>query len=410
MNFAIIGFGGRGKTYAHFIKYYEREIVAVCDSNRDRLNEAAKYGVIEKNLFIDENEFFSKGKIADALVISTMDKLHYRQTIKALDLGYDILLEKPISVDKQECMEIEKKAKAKGRKVCVCHVLRYAPIYKALKDEADSGKYGEIVSVSMTENIGYYHFAHSYVRGNWRNEEISAPLILAKNCHDLDLICWLIDKKCKSVSSYGSLKYFTEKNAPKGSDAFCVDCRYSKECIYSAFNIYNNKEYEKAAGLAAHGNLGTTEKEITRALSDKTNLLSRCVFRCDNDICDNQIVNMLFDGDVTAQLKSIAFSETIDREFQVYMTKGMLRSVNGKIEYQILGGNKGVINVEKLIGGYAHHGGGDVMIVKEFIDYIERGIKTKSITDISLSVLSHKIGFAADLSQKSKGKLVEIDE
>ena len=227
MKFAVMGLGGRGSTYAHFIKYYGSELVAVCDPDISKKELAVnEYGMPEDGFFTSEEEFFSKGKIADALVIATLDDIHYRQTMRALDLGYDILLEKPIAMTLRECEDIRDKAKACGRKVVVCHVLRYSPYYTKVKEILDSGVAGDIVCVEMTENIGYYHYAHSYCRGNWRNTDVSTPLILAKNCHDTDMICWLIGKKCLSVNSFGSLKYFKEEYAPEGSTAYCFECPY----------------------------------------------------------------------------------------------------------------------------------------------------------------------------------------
>ncbi|MBD5132359.1 MAG: Gfo/Idh/MocA family oxidoreductase [Clostridiales bacterium] len=405
MNFAIIGLGGRGSVYAHYINEYGARLVAVCDINADKYSLAAKYGVSENGFFTDESEFFKRGKIADALVISTMDGLHYEQAMRALDFGYDILLEKPIALTLEQCKSIERKAIQTGRKVVVCHVLRYAPIYIKLKELIESKKLGDVVSLSLTEEIGYYHFAHSYVRGNWRNTDVSTPLIVAKNCHDLDIICWFLDRPCLSVSSVGGLYEFKPDKAPLSSAARCVDCPLKEECKYSCFKLYTNAEYEKCAGLAAHANLGRTAEEICAALGNTHTPYGRCVYRCDNNVCDHQTVNMLFDGGVTAQLLSTAFSENICRNSVVYFTDGKAYSLpDGNIAYEKFGGEKGTIEVEKVSGGYAHHGGGDVGIVKEFISYVQDGVKPFSITDISRSVQSHEIAFAAEQSRLKNGK------
>lgn len=404
MKFAIVGFGGRGTTYAHFIKEYGHEVVAVCDTNSEKKTVAKSYGVEDKYFFTDEEEFFKQGKIADALVVSTLDTLHFRQTIKGLELGYDILLEKPIATTQKECEEIEKKTVETGRKVVVCHVLRYAPIYLKLKEIIDSKEFGDIVTMYLSEDIGFYHYAHSYARGNWRNEKVSTPLILAKNCHDLDLACWFLGTNCISVSSNGGLKVFKPENAPKGSADHCVDCKYRQDCIYSCFSIYNNQEFERLAGLAKHGKLGETEEEINANLSDKNNLYSRCVYKCDNDVCDHQTVNMQFENGVTVVLMCQAFSLTMSRDFKIYCTKGMLYNDNGNIGYEKFSGEKGSYKIITPEGGYANHSGGDVGIVKQFAEYIKNGIKTVNITEIGKSVLSHKIGFFAEQSRKNGGK------
>jgi predicted dehydrogenase len=409
MKFAIMGLGGRGATYAHFIKYYGSQVVAVCDADRKKMPLAAKYGVENGAFYDSEEEFFAKGKLADCLVIATLDTLHYRQAMKALELGYDILLEKPIALTLSECQQIRDKAIALQRRVVVCHVLRYAPFYIKIKELLDSKAFGEVISLQMTENIGYYHYAHSYVRGNWRNEKISAPLILAKNCHDLDMICWLLGTECESVSSQGSLRYFKKENAPKDASMHCVDCVYKDSCKYSAFAIYNNAEYEKIAGLAKHGGLGENAQEINAKLQDKNNIYARCVFHCDNDVCDNQMVNMTFENGVTAQFQSIAFSQELQREIKIYCADGVIWGGDGgDIYYQRLGGEGGCIPITFDKGGYGHHAGGDSGIVKQLIEYLEKGIKRINITDIARSVLSHEIGFAAEASRKQQGKVIYL--
>lgn len=405
MEFAIIGLGGRGLTYAHFIKYYGSKLVAVCDTDANKKDIACtEYGVATENFFTNEDEFF-KEKRADALVISTLDTLHHRQTLKALELGYDVLLEKPIAVTLEQCEEIAQRATELNRKVAVCHVLRYSPFYVVVKRLLSEGAIGDVVSLYMSEEIGYYHFAHSYVRGNWRNTRVSTPLILAKNCHDTDMICWLLGKKCLSVSSVGGLKYFTQKNAPEGAAKHCVDCKYKDSCKYSCFYIYNNEEYEKAAGLAKHGRLGSTKAEIDASLSDRNNLYSRCVFYCDNDVCDHQTVNMLFEDQITAQFISIAFSNDMSRHLQIFGTEGIIKDCGGDIVLEKINGEKKIIKIEYPKGGYEHHSGGDVGIVKQFIDYVEKDVKAENITDIVDSVAGHKVAFLAEKSRLEEGKI-----
>lgn len=408
--FAILGLGGRGSVYAHFIRESARNIVAVCDPDERKREKACAYGVSPERFYADENEFFSQGKLADVLVIATLDGLHYRQAIKALDLGYDLLLEKPIALTLEECLGIEKKANALGRTVLVCHVLRYSPFYSRLKELLDEKVCGEIVSVSMVEEIGYYHYAHSYVRGNWRNEEISAPLILAKNCHDLDMICWLIGKDCEYISSFGDLRYFKNEKAPVGATAYCFECPHKTKCPYSAFHIYHNKEYERLAGLAKHGKLGNTFDEIEKSLHDKSNLYARCVYHSDNDVCDHQVATMQFNGGVLAQFQSTAFSETMSRSLVIYCENGKIYGEDsGTIRYQRLGEEEQVIQIKFEDGGYANHSGGDAAIIRYLLDYMEKGVKAKQITDISGSILSHKLGFLAEKSRKDGGKTLRVE-
>ena len=414
MKFAVMGLGGRGQTYAHFVKYYGSDVVAVCDPDISK-KEIAKslYGMPEEGFYTDEDEFFAKGKIADALVIATLDNIHYRQAIKAIEVGYDILLEKPIAMTLEECEAIRDKAIERGVKVVVCHVLRYSPYYNKVKEVLDSGVIGDIVCVELTENIGYYHYAHSYCRGNWRNTDVSTPLILAKNCHDTDMICWLIGKKCLAVNSFGSLKHFKAENAPEGSTEYCFNCPHKDTCKYNCFYLYNNEEYEKIAGLAKHGRLGDSEAEINKSLSDPENLLARCVYHCDNNVADNQIVNMLFEDDIIAQLKSIAFTNDLRRILTIHGSEGMVYfSPEGKREviFEKLNGEKIAYPIEEPKGGYAHHGGGDVGIVSQFIEYLETGKMTKNITDITASVMGHKVAFLAERSRLNGGRTYYLDE
>ena len=411
MKFAVLGMGGRGTVYSHFVHYYKNELVAVCDPDVSKKAVAVEFGMPEENFFIDEEKFFSKGKLADALIIATMDTLHYRQTMKALELGYDILLEKPIAMTLQECRDIRDTAKRLGRRVVVCHVLRYSPVYMKIKDLLDEGAIGDVITLDMTENIGFYHYAHSYCRGNWRNTDLSTPLIVAKNCHDTDMICWLLNKKWLSVSSVGSLKFFRKENAPEGSTERCSDCPYKDTCIYSAYRIYNNEAYEKRAGLAKHGRLGLTHEEINKSLSSPENLYGRCIYACDNNLVDNQIMNVLFEDNVTVQFKTIAHTNSLDREIKIFGTKGMIYTVPGEksITVETLGGEITKHAYSEPIGGYAHHGGGDVAIVKQFIEFIETGKRAKNLTDISDSIMGHALAFLAEDSRLNGGKLYYND-
>ncbi len=409
VSFAILGLGGRGSCYAHFIRHYNREVVAVCDPNEKKRDVALSYGVSPERFYTDEEMFFAQGKLADILVIATLDDLHCRQAMRALELGYDLLLEKPIALSMEDCLAIEAKAKEVGREVLVCHVLRYSPFYGKIKELLDSKVCGEVVSVSLTEEIGYYHYAHSYVRGNWRNESVGAPLILAKNCHDLDMICWLVGADCEYVSSFGGLRFFKKEKAPAGAAAHCCDCPHKETCVYSAFKIYNNADYEKRAGLAKHGALGTTEQEINARLQDKQNLYARCVFHSDNDVCDHQTVSMRFDNGVLAQFQSTAFSETMSRNLIIYCENGKIYGADhDKVYYQRLGEEEQEVQITFDEGGYSNHSGGDAGIIRYLLEYFENGVKSKQITDISRSILSHKLGFLAERSRKNGGFSIEV--
>ena len=402
---AVFGYGGRGKIYADNFYTLGVKITAICDPEQSRRVLAKNcYGC---ETFAEENEFFQK-KRADVLIIATLDDMHYKPCIRALKEGYDVILEKPISFKIKECEEIAKVAEETKRSVSVCHVLRYAPFYTIAKSLLDSGKFGKILQVNMTEDIGYYHYAHSYVRGPWRNKKISAPVILAKSCHDMDLFAWFIGKKCKILNSFGELSFFNREHAPQGATKNCFDCPHEKDCVYSCFKIYLNKEYEKLAALARHGRLGSTDKEIIESLKDPANKYGRCVFACDNDVFDHQTVNMLFDGGVTGTFTLSAFSQNMQRTLKIYCEKGEIygSSDDKKVKYTFFGDPEekeiGVVYENEI---YASHGGGDMGLVSDFVkNYGKQQMKS----DIRLSLQSHYMGFAAEESATNDGKTVYL--
>ena len=240
LKIALIGAGQRGMIYAGYA--YEQpgiEIVAVVEPDEGRRLAAAKRLSLDSDqLFTDTESFWKKGKLADALIIASMDQNHFEQTMSALDLGYDILLEKPISPNPSECIKIERKAKETGCKVIVCHVLRYTNFFSTIKQILDNGELGRIITIQHNENIGNFHMAHSFVRGNWRKSELTSPIIMQKSCHDMDILCWLTGKKAKRISSFGSLIHFKEANAPKGSTNRCTTCPVASKCQYNAVEAY----------------------------------------------------------------------------------------------------------------------------------------------------------------------------
>lgn len=405
LNVSVLGFGGRGSIYAQNFHKCGIRIAAVCDPDLNRRKLATEY---TDCLFEDEETFFLAGKLSDLLVIATMDRLHYPQVMRALELGYDVLLEKPIALSAQECKNIEQKAKEIHAKVIVCHVLRYTPFFTAIKNTLDSGRLGDVVTIRLTENVGYYHFAHSYVRGNWRNKATSSPVILAKSSHDLDIINWLADSQCTDISSFGSLHLFRPEKAPEGSAARCRDCGCRDSCVFDCYRIYTNPEYERIAALARHGHLGNTVEDITAKLSSDGEVLGRCVYHCDNDVFDNQIVNMSFANGVHAQFMLTAFTEDLNREIQICCEKGeIVGSIDDK-RFRIIpfAGKPEVVDLVQDEELYSSHGGGDMGIVQSVIrSYLHNDA---CASEISQSVASHLMCFAADQSANDNGRVIHI--
>ena len=382
----VIGAGSRGKMYSGKMNAMPEKykVVAIAEPNdviRRRCQR--EYGLSDEMCFTDWRDILARPKLADLAVIATVDNDHYGPAMKAIELGYHLLLEKPVAQTVKECTDIANAAKAKGVNVLVCHVLRYTPFYKAVKNLVTSGKIGKVVSIDCTEGIGDVHFSHSYVRGNWHSEKDSTPMLLAKSCHDLDIIQWLMDKPCKKVTSFGKLTYFRSENAPEGAPVQCAggNCPIADTCPYNSERIYIENpdnfwgKYVFRNSVATHPNM--TDEELFERL--KTSHYGRCVFHADNDVLDNQIVNMEFEGGVTASLAVNAFNEPA---IHVYTFDDKKHTDVPVQETE-----------EAITGG---HGGGDDGIILDLYDYLNGTYTGCSVADIRISVANHLIGFAAE--------------
>ena len=349
-------------------------------------------------------------------MIATSDFDHYEPAMRAIELGYDLLLEKPVAPTERECCEIANAAEKAGVQVIVCHVLRYSPFYKKIKSIIKSGMIGEVMSIEQTEAIGDRHFAHSFVRGRWGNTSRSAPMILAKTCHDIDIIQWLMDKKCEKVSSFGALTYFTEENAPAGAPAHCYGgaCPAYENCPYASEKIYIDNIFDDWFKWSFRNTVAThedfTDDELREVL--KTSDYGKCVFHAGNNLCDHQVMNMQFAGGATAQLTVNAFNAG-GRYTRVYGTKGELwarMSDNEITVYTASDNTKHAIPIqemeESITGG---HGGGDAGLVSELYDYLSGCYEGFSVADIDVSVYNHMLGFAAEESRR-ESTIVDINE
>ena len=415
---SIIGLGGRGgEAYGRYMAFLKDKfrITHICDINHTRLDKYGKiFEVPEENRFDDEDKFFEK-KWSEVLFIATQDRMHVRMAKKALELGYDIVLEKPISDSVEELQELTKLAHEKNRKVIVCHVLRYTVFMKKLKELLRAGEIGQLVSIDQTENVVYWHEAHSYVRGNWRNTEVAAPMIMAKCCHDLDLIQDFVGSRCKSVASMGSLFYFKPENKPEGSADRCLNCKLVNTCPYSAKKIY--VEMWKNVGTPENAgpfNLITdacplTEDALMQAI--KEGPYGRCVFACDNNVVDNQTVIMQFENGVTATLKMEAFVKQGGRDIRFFGTEGELNlcEAEGKITLKKYFGEDTVWKLDDLTDDLEGHGGGDHRII-EYVYEVMTNESESLTTSIDNSVESHYMALAAEESRVNGGKLVELEK
>ena len=408
MNYILIGAGSRGMTYGWCARELGIGIAAVAELRSDRLKHAAEaFDVKHSMCFQDAKDLLSLGKIADAAIIATMDRDHYRHVMQALDCGYDILLEKPISPDPQECIAIEEKAKALGRNITVCHVLRYAPFFIELKKILDSVELGKVVAIKHSENIGNFHMAHSFVRGNWRNDTLSSPIILQKSCHDLDILLWLTGAHCKRVAAFGSLTYFRPENAPEKSAERCLDCPVAKDCRFDAWQAYQPMLGKWPADVVC---LEPTEKALKKAL--RTGPYGRCAFKCDNNVCDHMSAIMEFEGGITATFSLTAQTSDVHRNIHIMCE-------NGEIEADDL---KGIITVTHFRRNQAEeshsrtitlgsrlegHGGGDEAIMADFTASMKAN-SMDSRSAISHSVESHLMACAIEKSRLT-GTVVDMD-
>lgn len=408
----ILGAGSRGKTYASYAKRFPEcmRVIGVADINKYRQQKMAKEHGIEKQYqFNDWSEAFETAKFADAVVVSLPDNLHYAPAMKALEMGYHLLLEKPIAPTEKECAAIRDLALKKKAIVGVCHVLRYAPYFIALKEAIDSGQIGRLVSIQHLEPIQYAHMAHSYVRGNWHNSKKTTPIILAKSCHDLDIIRWLVGSPCKSISAYGGLMHFTEANKPEGAPKRCTDgCPHEAECPYSAIDIYVRKHAHLGVFDDLPREQPARDEEIRRRL-ERTDY-GRCVFQMDNDQCDHYVANMVFENGVTAAFSMEAFMARGGRRTQIMGTKGEIVGDMSKFTITDFRTRKTSVwdpkKIEEAEGYAGHgHGGGDLALARDFVTAVAKNDGSHLSSPVDISVESHIMGFRAEQSRKSDRKV-----
>ena len=397
---AVLGCGSRGRIYSSVAAGLPEKfsVVAACDPVPERTAfVAGKSGVREFKRFSDAGAFFAAGKLADALLVCTQDTQHFEQATRALDLGYDILLEKPIAPTHAQTLELADRAARLGRKVVVCHVLRYAPFYMEMKRIIDSGEIGEVINFEAMEGVEPWHFAHSFVRGHWSRPDRASPTIVAKSCHDMDMLAWILDRPCEAVAAFGSLKHFTAENAAKKKDAdagFYDPEKYTGEAGRRWLGMVYDRAAEASAG------------EIMEWL--KTSAWGRCVYACDNTAPDHISVAMRFSGDLTGTFTLSAFES--GRHYAFFGTKGVLRG--GPFYKKISGAD---ILVQPHGGGeprrvvvpapVSGHGGGDAGIVNALHE--ELSGTGDGRTRIATSVQSHAMAFASEQSRLT-GKVVEI--
>ncbi|XP_066547606.1 putative oxidoreductase YteT isoform X2 [Amia ocellicauda] len=385
------------------------QVVGVADPKpfaREKLRE--QHQIAESNTFEDWRIVAEREKFADAVIIATPDRLHKDPAVAFARRGYHVLLEKPMAVTAADCSEIVSACAQSAVMLAVCHVLRYDPAVRKIKELIGCGAIGDVVHIQHLEPVGFYHFAHSFVRGNWRNEEESSFSLLAKSCHDLDLIHhWAGGRRCIKVSSFGSLSHFTKENKPPEATERCLDCPVEGSCPYSASKIYLDRVKQGAVGwpvsVVCPSSIPDIES-VTEAL--RTGPYGRCVYQCDNDVCSNQVVNMEFEGGVTAAFSMVAFTEEIcNRKTTIHGSKGEL-CWNGGSQVQVfdfLSQRTTQHNAESKVPGnfsLVGHGGADYHLIDSFISAVACGDPSLIRSGPEETLSSHRLVFEAERARR----------
>jgi predicted dehydrogenase len=408
---AVVGAGARGAAYADFAAQWpERAKVVAVAEPRDTVRNrfAARHSLAAGNVFADWRELAARGRIADAVVVATLDADHLVPTTVFAEQGYDILLEKPIAPTEAECLAIGEAAARMGATVAVCHVLRYTPYTRAMKEVL--GDLGQIVSVEHLEPIGYYHFAHSFVRGSWRRSTEATFALLAKSCHDIDWLGYIVGRSVVRTSSFGGLLHFRAEHRPAEAADRCIDCPLQDSCAYSATTVYRDglrnggtKQYFTRVMTAGE----LTEEAVTRALTDGP--YGRCVYASDNDAVDHQVVILEFDGGATASFTMTAFTPLENRHTKIFGTRGQLTGDGRYIHVYDFRTERTTTIDTSLDGSSAAegHAGGDENLTRSFVDALHQGHPELILSGIAESVDSHRVVFAAERALRT-GTVVSL--
>lgn len=407
---AMIGAGVRGfYVYGPYAQAYPDEVQFVAVAEPDpgrRARFAQAHNIPPERQFATWEELMAQGQVAESLFNMTQDQMHYPSTLAALAAGYDVLLEKPMTTRLADTVHLVQTAERQGRLLQVCHVLRYTPFFATLHDILASGRLGEIVTVEHRENLIYWHMAHSFVRGNWCNMAGASPMILAKCCHDLDILYWNFGRPVQRLHSFGSLLHFRPENAPAGATPRCTDgCPAAEQCPFDARRLYLDPDNNGFPVLALTDDLSMAARQ--HAL--ETGPYGRCVYRCDNDVVDHQTVNMEFAGGASAVLFMQGHGHEEGRTMRYDGTRATLRgkfgSRQGWIEiHDHLTNRSETLDIP---AGPSGHGGGDFGIVHNFVR-AARG-DAPALTTARDSLESHLLAFAAEESRR-QGTVVSMND
>lgn len=420
----VVGAGHRAMVYSQLAidKPELLKIVGVADPNPVRRKMVMeKFGFSEDMCFESAQELATKGKLADAIINGTMDDQHIETAVPLLECGYDMLLEKPFAVNENEALLLKECAKKNNSKVMICHVLRYTPFYYSIKERVASGEIGEIINIQTTEHVSYHHLATSYVRGKWANSKKShTTMLLAKCCHDIDLMMWIMgETKPTQISSFGGKYQFKPENAPMGAGTICMkDCPHVDTCVYSTKRLYIDHPDRWAFYVwdkLEHIENPTIEDKIALMKSDSP--YARCVYKCDNDVVDHQSVLVSFESGATGTHNMVGGSSQSLRKIHIIGTKGEIFGNFEESKYTVLKINPSPdahneeYDVEEvdlkitgdMVGVFGGHGGGDERLSEDFVKFIRGEEPSLACTSIFDSMAGHMSVYCADKSRENGG-------
>lgn len=416
----VVGAGNRGSRYAAYaLDHPDRlKIVAVADPSyihRRTLSEA--HAIPESRQYKSVEELTAQSAIADAAINGTMDTLHVPTSLPLLEAGYDLLLEKPFSTGESEMWQLVDAARRLDRKIMICHVLRYAPFYRAIRERLETGEIGEIVNIQTNEHVSYHHMAVAFVRGKWRNRaEGGSSMLMAKCCHDLDLIMWMKGGvRPSAVSSFGGQMQFRPEMAPEGAGTHClVNCPIEADCLYSARKHYlDQPDRWKFYVWRDLEHLDDPTPEQRFELLKNDDRYGRCVWHSDNDVVDHQSVAIEFADGSTATHNLVGGTSRPIRSIHIVGTTGEIQGVfeDSKFVVRQIDPTPGQDYSEDLVdlqvtgdmsGSQGGHGGGDLRLVEDFVSFIRGEPRSISCTTIEDSINGHLVGFRADQSMEER--------
>lgn len=403
VSIVVIGAGNRANKYLEYVKMNpgKVQLVGIVELNEIRRNKLAEsFGLNESQCYSDYFSFFSRPIQSDAVLICTPEHKHFEPCMMAIQKGYHVLLEKPIAQRLDECIEIGKAAKERGVIVAVCHVLRYHPYFIKIKEIVDKEELGQIISINHRSSVGIDRSTHGFVRGMWRKEEITNPMLISKCCHDIDFLLWLTRTRCRKLTSFGSLRWFRSANAPQGSAYRCINCHIERTCPFSAVRLYRER-HEWISNFDV-----TKGKMIDDVIEEqlKEGLYGRCVYHCDNDVVDHQIVSMEMESEVTINFSMDVFTLKDNRETHICLTEGEIDGDETVLRTKRFCDGKEKIYDFSNIVGTPFHAGADLALMADFIGAINSG---KSMpTSIDWSVESHRICYEAERSRREARMIV----